>query len=130
VTSDVLTDVYVTKATENLASAASELVNRRYNACANRAYYACFQAAIVALLNEGLAPRGGREWGHDYVQAQFAGNLIGRRKRYPAALRSTLPRLAELREKADYGHTLVSQAQAARALSLAEVFVQNVVEGA
>jgi uncharacterized protein (UPF0332 family) len=128
-TSDTLSNVYATKAIENLESAGSELVNRRYNASANRAYYACFQAAIVALLEAGVSPRSGRGWGHDFVQAQFAGSLIGRRKRYSATLRTTLPRLAELREKSDYGHTVVSQAQAARAFAQAEAFVQAVLGG-
>lgn len=128
-TTDILIEVFSTKAQENLASAASELVNRRYNACANRVYYATFQAAIVALLRAGISPSGTRGWGHDFVQAQFAGQLIGRRKQYPAELRTTLPLLAELREKADYGHTLVSQTQAARALTRAEAFVQTVLRG-
>lgn len=126
-TTDILIEVFSAKSQENLASAASELANRRYNACANRAYYACFQVAIAALLRAGIAPSGSRGWGHDFVQARFAGQLIGRHKQYPTALRTTLPQLAELREKADYGHTLVSQAQAARALTRAEAFVQSVL---
>lgn len=82
---------FAEKAWENLASAQSELVNNRFNACANRCYYACFQAAIVALIREGIPPRGTGGWGHDYVQAQFAGQLIRRRKLYPASLRETPP---------------------------------------
>jgi uncharacterized protein (UPF0332 family) len=54
VTRDVLTDVYAIKAAENLASAASELVNRRFNASVNRAYYACFQAARALSLSEAF----------------------------------------------------------------------------
>ena len=79
-TNDILIEVFSTKATENLASAASELVNRRYNACANRACYASFQGAVVALLRAGIRPGGTRGWEHDFVQGQFAGQLIGRRK--------------------------------------------------
>ena len=128
-TVDILIEVFATKAGENLASAASELVNHRYNACATRAYYASFQGAIAALLRAGISPRSDRGWGHDFVQSQFAGRLIGRCKQYPAALRTTLPLFAELREKADYGHTLVSQTQAAPALTRAETFVQAVLRG-
>jgi uncharacterized protein (UPF0332 family) len=66
---------FVTKATENIASARSEYINGRSNACANRAYDAIFHAAISALLTARLpAPTG--HWGHGSVQAPFAGQLI------------------------------------------------------
>jgi hypothetical protein len=48
------TTIYLAKAAESLLSAESEYVNGRYNSCANRCYYACFQAAIAALLQEGI----------------------------------------------------------------------------
>jgi uncharacterized protein (UPF0332 family) len=54
--------IYLAKATESLLSAESEFVNGRYNSCANRCYYACFQAAIAALLSEGIHPAG--QWSH------------------------------------------------------------------
>src|SRR6266487_1477376 len=92
---------FMTKAEENLASAQSELGFGRYNASANRCYYGSFQAAIAALLREGIGPtRAARCWGHGYVQAQFAGVLVGRRKLY-AALRDTLPQLLAVRVRAD-----------------------------
>ena len=116
------------KALENIDSAGSELSNRRYNACANRAYYAAFHAAIVALLREGIEPPGA-QWGHAFVQARFAGQLVMRRKVYPAALRDTLPRLAELRERADYALTHVSQPQAERALRRAHTFLDAIERG-
>ena len=50
--------IYLAKATESLQTAESEFANGRYNSCANRCYYACFQAAIAALLREGIRPRG------------------------------------------------------------------------
>ncbi|MGH2583502.1 MAG: HEPN domain-containing protein [Dehalococcoidia bacterium] len=127
-TSDIEIQAFLAKAEENVASAVSEFVNGRYNACANRCYYACFQAAVAALLHRGIRPRGrGAGWGHGFVQAQFAGVLIGRRKVYGATLRDTLPRLLELRERADYEATQVSQTQANRALSRAQDFVSAVV---
>ena len=117
--------LYMAKVIENLASAASELANARYNACANRCYYACFQMAIVALLRAGVASPGRRgEWGHDFVQAQFAGVLISARKLYPAEQRSVLIQLHELRARADYETTPVSAVQAERALRRARAFVQ------
>lgn len=124
---DVQRQAWAAKTHENLASAASELANGRYNACANRAYYCVFQAAIVALLAAGIRPA--RDvWGHDYVQAQFAGQLITRRKRFPASLRDTLPRLFDLRRRADYEPAAVSAAQADRAVRRARDFVAAVME--
>src|SRR5215213_4710959 len=80
--------IYSAKATESLLAAESEYVNGRYNSCANRCYYACFQAAIMALLREGIRPRG--QWSHEFVHAQFVGVLINQRKRYDSDLRPKL----------------------------------------
>ena len=65
--------IYLAKADENLRTAESEFANGRYNSCANRCYYACFQAAIAALLREGIRPHG--QWSHAFVQAQLVGVL-------------------------------------------------------
>ena len=126
--SDIVVQTFWEKALENINSASSEFVNRRYNASANRAYYACFQAAIVALMREGIRPQGG-EWGHAFVQAQFAGQLVTKRKAYPSALRDALPRLEELRERADYKTAHVSQTQALRALRRAQEFIDAIERG-
>ena len=67
-------EIYLTKAIESLLTAEIESINGRYNNCANRCYYACFQAAITALLSEGIRPAG--QWNHQFVQAQFVGVLI------------------------------------------------------
>jgi uncharacterized protein (UPF0332 family) len=127
-TTNIVIEAFWMKALENMDSAASELTNRRYNASANRAYYAVFHAAIVALLRAGIQPHSA-QWGHGFVQAQFAGQLVTRRKVYPAALRDTLPRLAELRERADYGLTPVSQTQAARGVRRAHEFIEAIQRG-
>jgi hypothetical protein len=88
------------------------------------------QAGIVALKRAGIGPATRQaEWGHGFVQAQFAGELIARRKLYPAILRDTLPRLLELRERADSETTHVSQTQAVRALTRAREFVAAVLSG-
>src|SRR5437879_11220379 len=96
-------DFFLVKAVESLQGAQSEFANRRYNNCANRCYYACFQAAIYALIRAGVRPTGrSGEWGHDFVQARFNGELIARRKLYPSRLRAARRQPYTLREKADY----------------------------
>jgi len=119
--------IYIAKAEECLSGAESELVNNRYNNCANRCYYACFQAAIAALIRNHIEPesRGG-EWGHGFVQARFAGELIGRRKSYSSNLRETLARLLMLRQLADYEAQNVSETQARRAIRAAGSFLDAI----
>ena len=122
-----LGDVFLQKAQESLAGAASELLNGRYGNAANRSYYACFQAAIAALDQAGIRPPGrSGEWGHAFVQAQFAGHLVNRRKLYPAALRDALTQTQAIREQADYYPTQVSHAQASRAVGRARAVVTAV----
>ena len=116
--------IYLAKATESLQSAESEFVNGRYNSCANRCYYACFQAAIAAILIEGIRPRG--QWSHEFVQAQFVGVLINHRKRYDSDLRRVLADNQILRDQADYRAELVTATQVARALRRTRMFVTAV----
>ena len=113
--------IYLAKAAESLLSAESEFVNGRYNSCANRCYYACFQAAIAALLGEGIRPSG--QWSHQFVQAQFVGVLINQRKRYDTQLRRVLVDNQSLRDKADYRPELVTATQASRALRRTRLFI-------
>jgi uncharacterized protein (UPF0332 family) len=124
-------DSFLSKADESLAGAESEFVNGRYNNCANRAYYACFQAAIHALLQADIRPPGtSDQWGHEFVQARFVGDMINRRKRYPADLRTTLEQNYRLRVAADYHRDRISEIRAARAVRRAEIFVAAVAEEA
>lgn len=118
---------FLDKAIESLVGAESEFLNGRYNNCANRCYYACFQAAIVALQRAGIRPRG-NQWGHEFVAAQFNGQLIYRRKLYPTELRSTLERNYALRQKADYDEDVVTQTEATRALGRTRSFIQAIQE--
>lgn len=120
-------EVFLSKAEESLDGAESEFINRRYHNSVNRGYYACFQAAIVALAREGITPRG-RQWGHDFVQAQFAGELVYRRKLYPPELRDVLPQNLAVRQRADYELQRVSEVQALRALRRARDFVAAIQE--
>lgn len=117
------------KAQESLAGAESEYANRRYNNCANRCYYACFQAAIAALNQVDLTPQNQQgQWGHDFVQATFIGQLINRRKLYPSALRETLERSYALRQIADYRIAQISEEQSDRGLKRARVFVETIAK--
>jgi uncharacterized protein (UPF0332 family) len=115
---------YRQKAWESLAGAESETANGRYNNAANRAYYACYQASIAALVSAGLSRS---RWDHDYVQAQFADQLIGRRKLYPSELRSVLSDLSQLRVQADYEQRTVGRSVADRALREARKFLTDVL---
>ena len=116
--------IYLAKATESLLAAESEFINGRYNSCANRCYYSCFQAAIAALLREGIRSRG--QWSHEFVQGQFVGVLINQRKRYDSDLRRVLADNQILRDQADYRTELVTQAQANRALRRTRTFINAV----
>jgi uncharacterized protein (UPF0332 family) len=116
--------IYLTKAEESLRTAESEFANGRYNSCANRCYYACFQAAIAALLAEGIRARG--QWSHEFVQGQFVGVLINQRHLYETQLRRVLADNQQVREKADYRPELVNATQASRALRRTRTFVAAV----
>src|SRR5919197_2298802 len=116
--------IYLAKAEESLRTTESEFANGRYNSCANRCYYACFQAAIAALLSEGIRPRG--QWSHEFVQVQFVGVFINQRHLYETQLRRVLSDNPNLRDKADYRPELVNATQASRALRRTRTFVAAV----
>jgi len=122
-----LATLFLAKAQESLAGADSELLSRRFNNAANRTYYACVHAAISALLDAGAATPGrSGEWGHDFVQARFAGELIARRKLYSSDLRDILGMTMRLRHKADYQDDGVSEVQASRAVRRAHALVEAI----
>ncbi len=118
--------IFLAKAQESLAGAESEFSSARYNNTANRCYYACFQAAIAALTRERIEPRRG-EWGHAFVQAQFSGELLNRRKRYSPDLRDTLNQNLTLRERADYKPQHITETQALRCLRRSRRFVESII---
>jgi uncharacterized protein (UPF0332 family) len=119
--------VFLEKVQENLTSAQSEFISGWYNSCARSCYYAVFQAAIYALGQARVRPRRAEGWwGHDFVQAQFNGELINRRKRYPTSLRATLTQNYALRETADYTTDHVTEVRAARAVGRTEAFVEAI----
>jgi uncharacterized protein (UPF0332 family) len=115
---------HLAKAREDLAGAEGGLQHGRINSSARSAYYACFHAAIAALLHAELtAPESARGWGHDWVHASFVGQLIQRRKLYPANLRRILSDLLTLCHKGDYRATRVSQPEAQQAVRSAQILV-------
>lgn len=123
-------NAFLAKDGRSLAGAESEFINDRYDNCANRCYYACFQAAVSALSREGIEPKGtsGR-WDHGFVQAQFVGQLINRRKVYPVELRDVLSRTVILRRVADYTLQYVTQIEAFRALRRTRAFLEAIQAG-
>jgi uncharacterized protein (UPF0332 family) len=122
-------EAYLKRAQESLDGAESECASRRFNNCANRAYYAAFQAAISALVREGIRAKRGEQWPHGFVQAEFVGKLINRNRRYPSTLRPILSDLLELRSQADYQTDAVTEIEAQRALRKSRNFITAVKSG-
>jgi uncharacterized protein (UPF0332 family) len=121
-------NVYLRKASESLAGTESEYVNGRHNNCANRCYYACFQTAISVLILVDVRPsHGAGQWGHEFGQSSFVGQIIDRRKVYPGDLRGTLFRNLNLRHVADCETNLITQTEAIRALRRTREFVEAVL---
>ena len=115
---------YVAKARESLASAEADLRAGRLNSAASRAYYAAFQAAIAALIEHGIRPRG-RSWDHRFVMSEFSGKLVTRRKVVPSKLGGKLELLMTTRLVADYGHDSVSKRATARSVKEAGGFLRE-----
>jgi hypothetical protein len=110
------TQNYLAKAQESSAGPLTEPAHRRLNNCARAAYYACLQAAIAALLSEVICARNPADlWGHDLARARPIGELIHRRKRYPATLRRTSTDLLGIWQKADYRVASMRQREASQA---------------
>jgi len=118
--------VYLWKALASLSGAELELANDFFNNAVNRAYYACYQAAVAALVAEGVTPDLENFWPHDVVHAQFAQLLVDTRGRYPRTLRTTLKAVFDERLKADYEPDVIGRATATEAVSRARKFVQAV----
>lgn len=121
--------IYIEKALESLASARADFAARRFNSCANRSYFACFQAAVAALVAASIRPADPKgEWSHEFVQSQFNGRLVNRRQLYPSSLRRVLRDTIEVRDKADYTPSSVSERVARRVLQEAEDFIRAIEE--
>ncbi|MDM8524798.1 HEPN domain-containing protein [Desulfococcaceae bacterium HSG8] len=111
------------KAQENLKAAQILSDQKLYNASANRAYYAAFQIAVSRLVSQGVK---NEKNSHSWVQANFNGEFIQKRKIYPGRLISYLPDLLSVRNRADYKSESLSRKAASRQLTKAEEFVTTV----
>jgi uncharacterized protein (UPF0332 family) len=116
---------FLEKAKENLSAAKLCFEKGHFNACANRAYYSALHAAISALAHHGIQRK---RIDHGQVQADFSGELINRRKLYPARLRSYLSDMQFVRDKADYTDGNVSRKMARRMLSKPEEMIRHIGE--
>jgi len=117
---------WLSKAIENLAAAQLCFDHGHFNACANRLYYAMFQAGAAALFKHGILPSGDKI-GHAWLQSNFSGMLIHRRKIFSAAFRPYLSDAQTVRDIADYGLNFVSQNVASRELKKARDFVNKII---
>ena len=123
--------LFLAKARESLASAEADLQAGRFNSAANRAYYATFQAAVAALMEEGVGPRGA-SWDHKFVIREFSGKLVRRRKLVGARFIGVLDSLLTARLHADYRANSIGTKTARRAVKEARGFVTEltrVLEG-
>jgi uncharacterized protein (UPF0332 family) len=111
---------YLIKAKENLRIALLSFEQECYNACANRAYFAVFQAAVAALLHNGIT-RG--RYDHKWVQSEFNEKMIKRRKVYPGRIKPYLMEMQTIRNIADYEHHTVSKKDAADQLLKAQEMI-------
>jgi uncharacterized protein (UPF0332 family) len=111
------------KSQENLEAAQILFEQKLYNASANRAYYASFQTAVAALASQGVKSD---KNSHSWVQANFNGEFIRKRKICPGRLKSYLPDLLSVRNRADYKSESISRKAASKQLIKAEEFVKTV----
>jgi len=118
---------YLAKARATLTGAELELASSLYHNAVNRAYYACYQAAVAALVAEGVATDPENYWPHDMVQARFAALLIDELRRYPRSMRATLKAIFDERLKADYEPDPIDAETASEAVRRAQAFVRVVV---
>lgn len=81
------------------------------------------------MLSSELAYGPKAAWGHNYVPAQFEGQLVNRQHRCSSSLRGTLERNLALRVRADYDEDVVSRTEAERALRRTRQFVSAIQEG-
>jgi uncharacterized protein (UPF0332 family) len=117
---------FLSKAKENLVAAQVCFDNGLFNACANRAYYSALQASIAALAHNGIRRD---KINHGQVQADFSGELIKRRKIYPAKFRSYLSDMQFIRDKADYTDKNVGMKIAGRMLTKLKELVRLIGKG-
>lgn len=117
--------LWIDKSTENLAAAQLCYDNGLFNACANRLYYAMFHAGVAVLIKHGVLPPP-KNIGHDWVQSNFSGQLIHRRKVFSAKFRPYLSDSYWTRVTADYEPSSVSKKLTSKELKKAKEFINAV----
>jgi uncharacterized protein (UPF0332 family) len=116
--------LFLAKARESLASAQADLQAESFNSAANRAYYATFQAAVAALIEHGVGPRGA-SWDHKFVISEFSGKLVRRRKLVPPKYRGVLDSLLTARLFADYRADSIGRGTARRSVTDARRLIKE-----
>jgi uncharacterized protein (UPF0332 family) len=116
---------FIEKALESLKAAGLLYDSECHNSCVSRCYYAMFQIAIAALLNEGIKlPEGSLK--HEWVQSQFSGLLVWRRKIYSDEYANYLHSALSIRIDADYKHEKVSKNKTQDLLKKTKKFVEEI----
>ena len=121
---DMNTDFF-SKADENLRASEALYALGFFNASANRAYYAAFHAAIAILAHYGIKHN---ENPHEWIQSQFASELVHRRKVFPATFPSILQQIQSVRNIADYHASSVGKIAVERQLRKTTTFVHSIQE--
>jgi uncharacterized protein (UPF0332 family) len=114
------------KSQENLEAAQLLFDGELYNASANRAYYAAFQMAIAILAVQGIS---NDKYEHGWVHGNFNTEMIHRHKFYPSRLRSYLPDLQAVRNRADYKDESLSRKIVSRQLAKTKEFIEIIQKG-
>jgi uncharacterized protein (UPF0332 family) len=120
--------MHIEKAQESLRAAELCYNEKLYNSTASRAYYAMFQAAVVALEQAGLRPKG-KQWSHEQLRSTFATELTRKRKLYPNHFVTFLSEALEIRHQADYRTVDVSEKQARQLLKWAREIIRTIKGG-
>ncbi len=117
-------DLFLHRSAQNLQAAELLLNAALYDASANRAYYAAFDAAFVACLHFGvpIVPD------HAKVLSAFCGELVARRKIFPADMKKMLYDLQQNRIRADYGNAALSKNVAQTSMKTAITIVSTITE--
>ncbi len=116
---------FFAKARRGMASAERCFAVEDYEGSANRAYYACFHAVIAALARYGIE-HGKKP--HDWVQSQFAAELVHRRKLFPRDFVPLLLDVQRIRHSADYEPSTLPKSVATKQLRQAQRLVQTILQ--
>ncbi|ETR66991.1 MAG: hypothetical protein OMM_12089 [Candidatus Magnetoglobus multicellularis str. Araruama] len=65
---------------------------------------------------------------HSWVQSEFNGKLIGRRKKYPSKIKSYLTKLQTTRNIADYRNKQISKNLASKSILIANEMIDLIIK--